>query len=100
MRWTNTRFVCIHLSAFFMLNPNMGIKIQILLIEMNSETWNNGVCCVHLALARKGLSLLVRLQNLLKGYSVPIVQPVTEHYTKIKGYNLSTRTNILSAFPL
>ena len=33
--WTNTRLVCTHFNAFFMLNPNMVIKIKFKIIFEN-----------------------------------------------------------------
>ena len=42
---TDTRLVCTHLNAFFMLNPNMAMKIQN--FENFLKSFNKIICCLH-----------------------------------------------------
>ena len=51
--WTNTRLVCTHLNPFFMLNPNMTIKIWIL--KFFEKSLKISICRLHSTFAWRGL---------------------------------------------
>ena len=59
--WTNTRLVCTHLNAFFMLNPNMAMTIWILkFFDKFGQNWNI-VCTRHPRVVERVKRLLTRM---------------------------------------
>ena len=47
--WTNTKHICTHLKAFFMLNPKLALTVKILKICEKSFKKNYAVVCIKLA---------------------------------------------------